>query len=129
MDRGIGKSAKGFNQLLSFQLGGFLWRLALYHLGEAGSGGNRGYAPLGSEADLSDAPVDQLHSQLHNVATDGMLQTNLRIRIRQIAHVAGVLKMVEDGFRVAHAAYNLGHFPPSMRPFCGFSPWKCLDFG
>lgn len=128
MGGGIGKSAEGFNQLLSFQLGGFLWRPALYHLGEAGSGGNGGYAPLGSEADLSDAPVEQLHSQLHNVATDRMLQTNLRIRIRQITHVAGVLKVVEDGFRVAHAPYNLGHFPSTHAAVLRFFPIELFRF-
>lgn len=97
---GVWQSSKRLNQLLSLDSSSLDQSLALDHFGEARSSRNRGHAAARPEPYLGNVTIGHLDGKGHHVAADGMLKPGFGIGIREFAHVSGMLKMVEDLWRV-----------------------------
>lgn len=98
MDRGIGQAAQSLKELLTLECGGLCQRLTLDHLSKARACGNGCNTAACAVTNLIDPAIGELNGKAHNVAADGMLQTDLGVWRVQLTYVARVLKVVEDCF-------------------------------
>src|SRR5579859_7781134 len=102
VDRSVWQPAESFQQVFTLERGRLSQRLALDHLCKARACGNGSHAAARAIAHLVDASIGKLDRKAHDIATHRMLQSHLGVRRRQLADVARMLEMVEDGAGVGH---------------------------
>src|SRR5450432_1674290 len=96
VDRSVGQSAQGFQQVLALECGRLCQRLSLDQRRQARTGRDRGHTAARAIAHLVDPSLRELDGKAHDVAADRMLQPYLRVRRRQLTDVARMLEVIKD---------------------------------
>lgn len=94
---GLWQAAEGVGDLRSGDKACFVDGFAGEKLSERGGAGERGDTALSFEAYGGDFAVVEAGSESKNVAADGILYIDHGRRVGQIAGVARIFEMVEDG--------------------------------
>ncbi len=100
VEGGLRQAAEGFGDLCGGDAASVVERFASEKLREHGCASERGNAALGFEAHGGNFGVFQAGGEAKKVAADGIGDVDHGRCVRQIAGVARIFEMVEDGGRV-----------------------------
>lgn len=100
MESGLFQTAERFRNLRGGDAAGAIERFAREKFGQDGRAGKRSNAALGFEARFGNDSRINARREAKDISADGICHLNDGGRIRQIAGIARIFEMVEDGRRV-----------------------------